>query len=227
MVYKFILRKVNLLIIILLMCLSNNYAFSKIIYDKNNIIISNIELTQYRDLYYQANKKKLKEDNAIKRLVLLKKTINRLEINEPEVIKNLDKIILDEFGKDVFKNKMRLDFTRYFKIRNEFIIDYYKNKLNVNDFKKIVSSFSNFNIPISNNNCLTIIKVINIKEDENFVENLYESFLSKQKNIEITIDKKKYNVCINDNDYKVIENQLIKYIELNTLDEFNKFIYED
>lgn len=227
MVCKFIFRKINLLIVISLIFLSNNYAFSKIIYDRNNIIISNIELTRYQELYYQVNKTKLKDVYAIKKLVLLKKTINKLEINEPEVIKNLDITILNEFGEEIFKNKIQLDFVRYLKIRNQFIIDYYNNTLDVNDFKKLVSSFTEFNIPISNNNCLTIIKVIDVKENENFVENLFENFLSKQKDIEITIDRKKYNVCINENDYKVIENQLIKYIELNTLDEFNKFIYED
>ena len=148
MAFKFIFRKINLLIIISLIFLSNNYAFSKIIYDRNNIIISNIELTRYQELYYQVNKIKLKDVYAIKKLVLLKKTINKLEINEPEVIKNLDIIILNEFGEEIFKNKIQLDFVRYLKIRNKFIIDYYNNTLDVNDFKKLVSSFTEFNIPI-------------------------------------------------------------------------------
>ena len=77
--------------------LSNNYAFSKIIYDRNNIIISNIELTRYQELYYQVNKTKLKDVNAIKKLVLLKKTINKLEINgismeDLKSIKNLENL---------------------------------------------------------------------------------------------------------------------------------------
>ena len=227
MVYKYFKSKYYIIITILFVCLSSHFAFSNIIYDKNNIIISNIELDQFRELYYQINKINLKEVLAIKKLVLLKKTIYKLENDEPEVIENLDTIILDEFGAEIFKNKIQLDFVRYLKIRNGFIINYYNNNLNVNDFKKLFNSFREFNIPISNNNCLTIVKVIDVKENENFVENLYVNFLSKQKDIEITIDRKKYNVCINDNDYKVIENQLIKFIELNTLDEFNKFIYED
>ena len=227
MVYKYLISKYYISITLFFLCLSSHLAFSNIIYDKNNIIISDIELSQFRELYYQTNKENLEEVIAIKKLVLLKKTINKLENVEPKVIENLDKIILDEFGGEVFKNKIELDFVRYLKIRNEFIINYYNNNLNVNDFKKLVSSFTEFNIPISSNNCLTIVKVIDVKENEDFVEDLYVNFLSKQKDIEITIDRKKYNVCINDNDYKVIENQLIKFIELNTLDEFNKFIYAD
>ncbi len=224
--FKLFIRKINLLVILLLVYLSNNNAFSEIIYDKNNILISNIELNQYQKLYFQKNKENLNEVNAIKQLVLLKKTIKRLEINEPEVIDNLDKIIFEEYGEEVLSNKIKLDFIRYLKIRNEFIIEYYNNKLNLNGFKKLFNSFSKFNVPISNNNCLTIYKVVNLKDDEDFIENLYLSFVNEKKDIQISFEETKYNACISDKDYKFIENQLIKYIELNTLDEFEKFIYE-
>ncbi len=227
MAYKYLIRKIKVIIITFLICFLHQHVFSNIIYDKSDIIITEIELNQYRDLYYQTNKQRLNENSAIKKLVLLKKTINRLERNKPEVIKNLDNLIVDEFGDAVFKHKIKLDFIRYLKIRNQFIIDYYNNELDVSHFKKIIKSFSEFNVPISNNNCLTIIKVINIKEDDNFIKSLYLSFLNKKKNIQINIDKKIFNVCITDKDYKLIENQIIKYIEINTLSEFNKFIYEN
>jgi hypothetical protein len=136
-------------------------------------------------------------------------------------------MILNEFGKDVFLNKIQRDFIRYLKIRNQFIIDYYNNDLKIDDFEKIVNSFAEFNIPISDNNCLTIIEIVDVKENADFIKSLYLSFMNDKKNINININKEKYSVCINDKNYKIIESQLIKYIEFNTEDEFKKFIYND
>lgn len=227
MVYKDLTYKLKIIIITLLFSLLTSYGISEIVYDKNKILITKIELDQYKRFYYQTSNNNIDDLNAIKNLVLLKKTIKKLEENKPEIILNLDQMILNEFGKDVFLNKIQRDFIRYLKIRNQFIIDYYNNDLKIDDFEKIVNSFAEFNIPISDNNCLTIIEIVDVKENADFIKSLYLSFMNDKKNINININKEKYSVCINDKNYKIIESQLIKYIEFNTEDEFKKFIYND
>ncbi len=227
MVYKILINKSKILIITFLLCLFTKYAISEIIYDKNNILITKTELEQYKNFNYQISKEDLNDFKAIKNLVLLKKTISKLEKDKPEIIKNLDQIILNEFGEDIFKNKIQRNFIRYLKIRNQFIIDYFNNDLKIADFEKIINSFAEFNIPISDNNCLTIIEIIDVKDNADFIKSLYLSFVSDKKDIFINVNKKKYSVCINDKNYKIIESQLIKFIEFNTEDEFKKFIYND
>ena len=227
MVYKDLVNKLKIIIITLLFSLLTNYGISEIVYDKNKILITKIELDQYKRFYNQTSNNNLDDLKAIKNLVLLKKTIKKLEENKPEIITNLDQMILNEFGKDVFLNKIQRDFIRYLKIRNQFIIDYYNNDLKVDDFEKVVNSFAEFNIPISDNNCLTIIEIVDVKKNADFIKSLYLSFMNDKKNIYININKEKYSVCINDENYKIIESQLIKYIEFNTEDEFKKFIYND
>ena len=227
MVYKDLVNKLKIIIITLLFSLLTNYGISEIVYDKNKILITKIELDQYKRFYNQTSNNNLDDLKAIKNLVLLKKTIKKLEENKPEIITNLDQMILNEFGKDVFLNKIQRDFIRYLKIRNQFIVDYYNNDLKVDDFEKIVNSFAEFNIPISDNNCLTIIEIVDVKKNADFIKSLYLSFMNDKKNIYININKEKYSVCINDENYKIIESQLIKYIEFNTEDEFKKFIYND
>ena len=38
-------------------------------------------------------------------------------------------------------------------------------------------------------------------------------------------DNKNYNVCINQLNRNIIDNEILKYIESKTEDEFNKFLY--
>ena len=49
------------------------------------------------------------------------------------------------------------DFIRYYKIKNEFIYEFY-DKFNIEDLKNIFNSFEKIELPISKNNCLTIFK---------------------------------------------------------------------
>ena len=51
-------------------------------------------------------------------------------------------------------------FFRFSRIRDEFIINYFQNKLNINELKNLFKKFDNLNLPISENNCLIINEIL-------------------------------------------------------------------
>ncbi len=202
-----------------------NNVFANIIYDKNNILISEIELESFIKLYSENNGIELSNINAIKKIVLQKKTISQLEINQPEFFKKLDENIISEFGLENYNNEIIRDYLRYLKIRNEFIFDYFQNKLTIDDLKSVIYSFSEFNVPLSQNDCLTINEISDLRYNEGFVANLFNRLKNKNDNNKININGNYYNVCLDIKSYQIIEAELTKYIELKTEDNFNKFIY--
>ena len=216
----------KIIILFLIIFFQQNITFSNIIYDKDNILITELELNEFRKLYFQNKDIELNKLKAIKELVLLKKTINQLEKKQPEALKNIDRSIINEFGKFNFENTINRDFLRYFKIRNEFIIQYFNNELNIDDIEFTLSSFPELNMPLSNNGCKTINKYKNLKSNSEFIEILYENLKKNQNNFEIEIENDKFNVCINEEIFSTIEKKLINYIEIKTENRFKAFVYE-
>ena len=217
---------IKILILFLIIFFQQNISIANIVYDKGNILITELELEEFKKLYFQNKKKELKKLKAIKELVLLKKTISQLEEKQPNALKNLDRIIINEFGENNFNSPIERDFLRFFKIRNEFIIQYFNDELNINDIEFTLSSFSELNMPLSNNGCKTINNYINLKNNIEFIESLYENFKKNQRNFEIEVESRKFNVCISEKDFLIIEKELINYIELKTENRFKAFIYE-
>ena len=80
-------------------------------------------------------------------------------------------------------------------------------------------------LPISKNDCLTIEKIEELNENKYFLINFYENFKKGKKNYEAKIKNDLFAVCINDKQIKVIENEIIKFVEKKTQSDFNKFIY--
>ena len=201
-------------------------AYSNIIYDKNNILITDIEMNSYMNLYNDYAENSISKNEAIKNIVLIKRTIKFLEKNNPNFLSNLDLEIEKEFQKEIFSDQASLNFIRFQKIRNEFISEYFQNNFDIQDFEIIVSNFNNLKLPISKNKCLTIEKLHKFDNDKNFSKSLYNSLKNRKKEFEILINNQLYDVCINDQLYNEIENIIIKFIENKTEDDFNKFIYE-
>ena len=217
---------IKILILFLIIFFQQNISIANIVYDKDNILITELELEEFKKLYFQNKKIELEKLKAIKELVLLKKAISQLEEKQPNALKNLDRIIINEFGENNFNSPIERDFLRFFKIRNEFIIQYFNDELNINDIEFTLSSFSELNMPLSNNSCKTINNYINLKNNIEFIESLYENFKKNQRNFEIEVEGGKFNVCISEKDFLMIEKELINYIELKTENRFKAFIYE-
>ena len=213
-------------LVFLIFIFISNISYSNIIYDKNGISITNNDLENYLNLYENNNQIRISKNKAIKNIVLMKQTINFLLIKNPEFMTILDQNIEIEFGNNILNEKILLNYVRFQKIRNEFIFEYFQNNFDIQDFEIIISNLDNLKIPISKNKCLTIEKLHNFKNDQNFSKNLYSSLKNRKKEFEILINNQLYDVCISDQLFNNIDNIIIKFIENKTEDNFNKFIYE-
>ena len=200
-------------------------AYSNIIYDKNNILITDIEMNNYLNLYKNNFGNSISKNEAIKNIVIIKNTINNLQNNNPNYLSNLDILIEKEYTKEIFNDQVKLNFIRFQKIRNEFISEYFNNDFDIKDLKNIFSNFDNLRIPISKNDCLTIEKLHDVRNEEQFIKNFFENLKKNQQNLEIVIDNEIYNACINAKLFSNLEKEIIKFIQNKTEKDFNKFIY--
>lgn len=209
----------------LLLLLYINTAYSNIIFDKNNIFITEIEYNIYKEIYQQNYGREPSKNQAIRDIFLMKKTLNFLSVDNPEFIYSLDEKIELEFGRKVFDNKILVNFLRLEKIKTEFILDYFKNNFEFKELKIIFNELDDLNLPISQNNCLTIEKVHQLKGDGEFIISFFENIKIGKKNIKTKIDNKIYDVCINNKQFRYLEKIIFEYIENKTSKNFDEFIY--
>ena len=200
-------------------------GYSSIVYDKNNILITEIEMNSYLNLYKNNFGISISNNEVIKNIVIINKTINFLQKNNPNFLSNLDILIEKEYTNEIFNDQASLYFIRFQKIRNEFISEYFNNNFDIKDLENIFSNFDNLKIPISKNNCLTIEKLYDLRNNEQFVKSFFENLKKNQQNFEIVIDNEIYNACINEKLFSSLEIEIIKFIQDKTEKDFNDFIY--
>jgi len=150
-------------------------GYSSIVYDKNNILITEIEINSYLNLYKNNFGISISNNEVIKNIVIINKTINLLQKNNPNFLSNLDILIEKEYTKEIFNDQASLYFIRFQKIRNEFISEYFNNSFDIKDLENIFSNFDNLKIPISKNNCLTIEKLHDVRNNGQFVKSFFEN----------------------------------------------------
>ena len=211
--------------ILFIFLLTIKIGYSNIIYDKNNILITEIEMSNYLNLYKNNYGTSISKNEAIKNIVIIKNTINFLQKNNPNYLSNIDILIEKEYSKEIFNDQVSLYFIRFQKIRNEFISEYFNNNFDIKDLKNIFSNFDNLRIPISKNDCLTIEKLHDVRNDNLFVKSFFENLKKNQQNFEIVIDNEIYNACINAKLFSNLEKEIIKFIQNKTEKDFNEFIY--
>ena len=200
-------------------------SYSNVIYDKNDVLITDIEMNNYIDLFENNFGNSISKNEAIKKIVLIKKTIIFLQKNNPDFLSKLDTQIEKEFTKEIFNNKIILNFIRFQKTRNEFITEYFNKNFSIKELENIFSNFDSVKIPISKNNCLTIERLYEVNKDQLFIKDFFENVKKNQQNYEIIIDGEKYNGCINNEIYSKLEKEIINYIKNETEEDFNNFIY--
>ena len=219
-------KELNKLILILIFFLSKNILYANIIYDKNNVIISELDLNYYKEMHYEKYDENINNSKALKNLVIIKNVISSLKKNNQDFLKKIDESIYSEIGKENINSDVVLDTMRFFRTKNEFIYDYYYNNFQINDLENVFGTFDNIKLPISENNCLTIVKLVDLKNNNEFSSEFFKSMKSEEKTYEISIDNNKYNVCINQRNKEIIEKQILKYVELKIQGNFDKFAYE-
>ena len=211
--------------LLLAFLLSINLAYSNIIYDKNGISISEIEIETFKNLYQEFYQQKISNNSALKNIILMKKTINHLEDYNQKFISLLNENIKEEHGLNVEKNIVLYDFLRFQKIRNEFISDYYQNQFDIDDLRLIFTYFDELNLPLSENKCFTIERLINLKDDEYFLNNFFYNFKNNKQEYKTNINGKDFDVCINIEIFNKIDNQIYNFIQNKTEKNFLEFIY--
>lgn len=218
MVYKLLIK------IILLIFFSVN-SFSNILYNKKGIVITDIELNIYKDIYFEYHNTLISGSESLKDLVLIKNVIRDLKENNSDFINQIDNQIINQFGKDIIENEIILNFYRFAKIRDEFIYNYFRNKLKVNEIESIFKSLNELNLPISENNCLLIKEVINLKENNYFINNFFNNLKNNLQDYKVEINGIIYDVCIDKSTYYEIEKLIVDYIRVQTDKEFKYFVY--
>ena len=213
-------------LLILIFFLGIKIGYTNVIYDKNEIIITEIELNRYKELYKNNFGSDISNNTAIKNIVLIMKTISFLEINNPDFISILDQNIKLEYGDKIINNQELLNFIRFQKIRNEFISEYFQNIFSIEDLEIIFANFDSLKLPISKNNCLTIEKLYDVSNDKNFIESFFKNIRKENLKITTSINEELYEVCLNDKLFNNIQNEIIKFIQNKTEDDFDKFIYK-
>ncbi len=212
-------------LLILIFFLVFKIGNANIIYDKNETIITEIEMNNYKNLYKSNFGTSITDNKAIKNIILIKKTINFLIKNNPDFISTLDQNIKSEYNEKIFDNQDLLNFIRFQKIRNEFISEYYKNTFNLEDLKMIFTNFDNLKLPVSKNNCLTVEKLHEVSNDTNFIESFFKNLKNNNQKPITLINNELYEVCLNNKLLKNIESEIIKFIEIKIKNDFDKFIY--
>ena len=210
---------------ILIFFFSIKIGYTNVIYDKNEIIITEIELNNYKELYKNNFGTDISNNIAIKNIVLIMRTIRFLKINNPDFISILDQNIKLEYGEKIFNNQETLNFIRFQKIRNEFISEYFQNNFSIQDLEIIFTNFDSLKLPISKNNCLTIEKLYDLRNDKYFIESFLKKIRKKDIKITTSINEELYEVCLSDKLFNNIESEIIKFIKSKTEDDFDKFIY--
>ena len=218
MVYKLLIK------IILLIFFSVN-SFSNILYNKKGIVITDIELNIYKDIYFEYHNTLISGSESLKDLVLMKNVIRDLKENNSDFINQIDNQIINQFGKDIIENEIILNFYRFAKIRDEFIYNYFRNKLKVNEIESIFKSLNELNLPISENNCLLIKEVINLKENNYFINDFFNNLKNNLQDYKVEINGIIYDVCIDKTTYYEIEKLIVNYIRVQTDKEFKYFVY--
>lgn len=203
-----------------------NLAFGNIIYDKNNTVITQIELDEYIKIYKLNYNFDINHNKALKNIILMKKTISFLKKNNPNFIYELDQKINSQINEINISN-MQKDFYRFMGIRNEFLAEYFKNEFNQNDIIEIFNSFIELELPISKNKCLTIEKIVNLKENRYFIDNFFKNLKNNTRDFKTLIKDDIYDVCIDNKSFSDIENSIVKFIEKKTESNFNNFVYQN
>ena len=190
----------NKILFILYFLFYLNLGYSNIIYDKNEITVTEIEFNEYLNIHEDYYNLIPNKNKAIKNIVLIKRTIKFFEKN----------------------NK---DFLRFIKIRNEFISGYFLNEFTSDDLKNVFFLLDELKLPISSNNCMLVDSVIDLKKNDYFIQNFYENISKKNKDYKVIIENKIYNVCLNSIHLKKIENYIFQYIDKKIDKQFNQFVY--
>lgn len=217
------IRLVLYLLFLIIICFN---SYSNVLYEKNNLIITDIDIKIYKKLYKENYGNDINQQNAIKDLVLIQNVIENLEQNNSLFIEKIDAELLLQFGREILEDQNVINFFRFSKIRDEFIINYFKNRLSASEIENEFKRLDSLKLPISLNNCLVIKEVIDLKNNKEFINSFISNLKNSTKKFQVTINGIRHEVCLDNLTFNAIEQFIIKYIQTQTREEFEYFVYE-
>ena len=217
----------NFFSIFFLINLYISLGYSNIIYDKNNILITEIELNFFTDLYLQSYNKKLSKNKAIKNIILTKNLVSKLKKTNKNYLNQIDNILSSNKNISISDNTTFYDFYRYMQIKNDFLIDYYQNDLEYLEYKKTINSLSKLIIPLSEDDeCLIANTQVDMSKNEVLIRFLFDNRNKKINNFKLELDGKIFFACISNNTMNFIQQNLIIYLDEKIFLKMKRFTYE-
>lgn len=204
-------------IFILQLILVNSIALSKVIYDKNGIIITDYETEVFKNIYSQDTKRNISTAETIKEYVLVIKIVSQVVSKNPDLINLIDNNLLSQIGEKNFENQIIKNYFRYKKIKNLYISQYIKDQFDTDELRVSLNEFKELNIPISKNNCNTYDQFYNFKDNNDFFVFLLEKFKKDTNDFVFTIEGITYQACIDDTILNSLQSNVYLYLNQKIL----------
>jgi len=218
--------KKSYFILLILIFNFNKFSYSEILYDKNGIIISNIDIEIYKNFYKNTYHREIDSKTSTKEIILIKKLIQKLENKNPSLLKKIDEQINTSLKQNNTYNENLRDFDRFLIVKNELINEYYQNNFSLDELKLIFSEIADMNIALSANKCLTIEKIINSKAIKELPLLVYKKIKENTDSISINIDNSNYQICFDESFYTILQRSITEFIEIQIQKDLKEMIYE-
>ena len=218
MVYK------KIILLALFLCFSIN-IYGKVLYEKQDLVITDIDVEIYKKIYESNYGSPIGDNSALKELVLINNVLRYLEYYNKEFLDRIDSEITLQYEIEIQSDVNLRNFLRFSKVRDEFIINYFKNELDIDEIVETFSKLESLNLPVSRNDCLIIDKIIDLKDNKKFTQIFLDNLRNNTRDFNITLFQNDYKVCIDDMNFRLIEQLIIEYIQTQTEEEFKYFVY--
>ena len=215
------MHKIVFIVILLSFTFIKDVVTSEIVLQKNNIIITNNDLENYKKLHNDYYGNIIENSPAIKKLYLTLKIINlQMDINPKfdEITKKLMSEDLKKY-KDTYSQYILEFFLRYEILKNDYVNNYI-NKNNLKELDKILIVEINF---YNDNKCemkKKSTKFKNLTQNQKILimSNLNSKTISMQNNI---------YVCLSQKNTNEINNAINNIISNKGYEEFLKYVYKN
>ena len=212
--------------IIILFFLSLN-SHGNIIYDKENLLITSIELEDFIQIYSNNGIEILNKNDALKKYIFIKKILKKLKKNNPNLVKQIDTEINNQFGDLNEIQSNRLDILRYQKIFSIYKKEYFDNEFLKSDLKKIFLEMNSLELPLSINNCNTIDRIFDFRDNNQFVDLFFKNIKQNLNIYEINLDNTTYTICMNIETFQKLEVLIVNYLDKQIDLKLKKYNYEN
>ena len=215
------MHKIVFIVILLSFTFIKDVVTSEIVLQKNNIIITNNDLENYKKLHNDFYGNIIENSTAIKKLYLTLKIINlQMDIN-PKFDEITKKIMSEDLKKykDTYSQYILEFFLRYEILKNDYVNSYI-NKNNLKELDKILIVEINF---YNDNKCEMKKKSTKFK---NLTQNQKILIMSNLNSKTISMKDNTY-VCLSQKNTNEINNAINNIISNKGYEEFLKYVYKN